>query len=276
MKKILSISVTLIMLALLSVSAFAAVGDNLAPSATVTAPYVSPWENSAALNDGVKPTKSDEATAGAEGVTARYGSWGGAQSNFETVAYTWEAAVTVDSVGIFFATNVSHDDWVATGGLCIPASYTIQYWNGTEYVNVTGGTGYVTAPDVVNVTKFDAVTTTSIQVTFTKFTDAELTSDAMNAEIANIQTWYDTEYPDENRTATADDVLAYRGIGLYEIEVYEAAAKSEQTDNQNNQDKVEPDNQSKGEEKAPQTSVAIVALATLAVVSGAYIASRKH
>lgn len=275
MKKLLSISVTLIMLALLSVSAFAATGDNLAPSATVTAPYVSAWENPAALNDGIKPTKSDEATATAEGVTVRYGSWAGAFSNYETIAYTWETAVTVDSVGIFFAINVSHDTWVAEGGLYAPSSYTIQYWNGTEYVDVTGGTGYGVALDVVNVTKFDKVTTTSVQVTFTKFTDAELNSEAMTAEVANIQAWYDSEYPDENLTATADDALAYRGIGLYEVEVYEAAVEPE-NEKTDNQDEIKPDDQTKAEEKAPQTSVAIIALAALAVVSGAYIASKKH
>lgn len=275
MKKILSLSVTLIMLAVLSVSAFAAVGDNVAPNATVEAPYCSDWESPAALNDGVVPSKSDEATASGEGAI-RYGSWAGAFSNYETVSYTWETAVTVDSIGIFFGYNVSHESWVAEGGLYAPASYTVQYWNGTEYVNVTNGTGYGVALDVLNVTKFDKVTTTSIQVTFTKFTDAELNSEAMAAEVANIQAWYDSDYPDENLTATADDALGYRGIGVYEVEVYEAAADSDNTDNGKTTGDATVNTTDKKEEKAPQTSVAIVALAALAVASGAYIASKKH
>ena len=267
MKKIIAIAVAVLVLSTLSVSVFAAEDDNLALSATVNAPYCSTWENPAALNDGVIPSASDEATAAGEGV-ARYGSWGGAYSNYETVAYEWAEAVTVDSIGVFFGYNVTHDDWVISGGLQIPTSYTVQYWNGSEYVDVTNGNGYGVAADVLNVTTFDAVTTTSVQITFCKLTDAELSSDAMIAEIANIQAWYDTEYPEEGLVATADDALGYRGIGLYEIEVYEASAEGGENNEESNEENTETG--------APQTGVATVVLAVAAMLSGAYIVSKKH
>lgn len=281
MKKILVITLAVLMLISLSIPAFAADGDNLATTATVSAPFCSSWESSAALNDAVVPSASDEATAGAEGA-ARYGSWGSAYSNYETISYSWEEAVTVDSVGIFFGYNVTREDFVTSGGLHIPASYTVQYWNGTEFVDVTNGNGYGVSPDVLNVTTFDAVTTYAIQITFCKLTETECASESLAAEVANIQAWYDTEYPDEGLVATVDDALAYRGLGIYEVEVYEASAEEEEPDQsqpeENEPEENEPEENEPKEDadKAPQTGVAAVALAVIALISGAYIVFEKH
>ncbi len=239
MKKILSLSIILAMLAVLSVSVFAAAGDNVAPNATVEAPLCSSWEHPEAVNDGVVPTASSEANAGD---AVRYGSWGMAETNYETIAYTWDSEVTVDSVGIFFAIDVeSREAWFESSGLHIPASYTIQYWNGTEYVDVTNGSGYGIELDTMNVTTFDEVTTTSIQITMVKCSDEEL--EALIAATG----------------ATTEEFIGYYGLGVYEIEVYETG-ETEPTE----------------ETKAPQTGVAIIALAIATLASGAYVVSKKR
>ncbi len=222
MKKILVMIMAVAMIAMMSVSVFAA-GENIAPSATINAPLCSSWEVAAGINDGTYPAATFDQ------VPPHYGSWGSAVDNFETVGYTWDEEVTIDSIGLFFWRDTAdRATWLASGGINLPASYTVQYWNGEAYVDVTNAEGLGIAEDTMNVTTFDAVTTTSIQITMAKFT------------------------ADEEAGANAG--YASSGLGIYEFEVYAAGA----------------------DENAPQTGFATVALAVAAVLSGAYIASKKR
>ena len=224
MKKILSAIMVIAMIAMFSVSVFAA-GENLALTATINAPLCSSWESAAAINDGAYP----EGSFSADGYT-HYGSWGSAVDNYETVSYSWDSEVTVDSIGLYFWRDTAdRPSWVANGGINYPAAYTVQYWNGTEYVDVANASGLGVDGDVMNVTTFDAVTTTSIQITMEK-----LTADEIGEGID----------------------FASRGLGIYEFEVYAAEGDA-------------------GED-APQTGFATAALAVVAVLSGAYIVTKKH
>lgn len=214
MKKVVSLAVTAIVLALTPVGVNAALHKNVAPDATVDAPYCSYWEAPSALSDGVVPSSSAD-----EDVT-RYGSWGSAASNVESLTYFWKGEVTVDSVGVYFAVDGTRAEWLAEGGLHTPAAYKVQYRDGDEYVDVSGAAGLDVKTDVMNVTTFDSVTTDSIRFVFYKVTDAEYNGDALASAVYETQKYYDETYPDEGYVATVDDELAFRGIGIYEIEVY--------------------------------------------------------
>lgn len=206
MKKILSAIVVIAMIAMLSVSVFAA-DENLATTATVNAPFCSGWENAAAINDGAYP----EGSFSADGYT-HYGSWGSATDNYETLSYSWDSEVTVDSIGLYFWRDTAdRPSWVANGGINYPAAYTVQYWNGTEYVDVTGVVGGGVDEDVMNQTFFDEVTTTSLQFTLIKFTADEDAEHGFSAY---------AEYTGDGTEAGAPQDPSTRGMGLFEIEVY--------------------------------------------------------
>ena len=233
MKKILVIAMAVAMIAVMSVCTFAA--ENIAADATVDVPFCAGWETPAAINDGSYGETSFEPDGS---VHKHYGSWGSCTENTETLSYTWESEVTIDSIGLFFwRDSPDRDTWLANGGIWLPASYTIQYWNGTEYVDVANASGLAVAEDVMNVTTFDAVTTTSIQLTMKKVTDAEL--------------------------ETVTD-FAPHGLGITEWEVYASAGED---GGEGGEGDIVP---------APQTGFVTVALAIVALGSGAYIVSKKH
>ncbi len=184
---------------------------SLAPKATIDAPYCASWESSAILNDG----QWNETTfLAASGGTA-YGSWSMSQMT-ETITYTWEEAVTVDAIGMFFWRDKdSRETWLTGGGICGPADYTVQYLNDAgEYVDVTGVVGGDVAEDVMNVMWFDEITTTSLQFTLIKFTDAEDDTYKFSEYEQYIADGGDAEA----EGAPADPSI--RGMGLFEIEVY--------------------------------------------------------
>lgn len=182
---------------------------SIAPTASVVnAPYCSSWESWAGLNDGDVP----KLTNGGSG--AHYGSWSMAQTS-ETISYEWDEAVTVDGIGLFFwHDTASREVWLSSGGINSPASYTVQYLNEDgEYVDVTNGSGYEVLDDTMNQTFFDAVTTTSIQITMYKFTADEDAQYGFSA------------YADYDGEETAEDAPtdpSTRGLGLFEFEVYAA------------------------------------------------------
>lgn len=186
---------------------------SIATRATVNAPFCASWETPGSINDGMWP----EATfLGSSGGTA-YGSWSMAGTT-ETISYEWDEAVTVDGIGLFFWRDKdTREYWLENGGICGPAAYTIQYLdeNG-EYVDVTNGEGYGVDEDVMNKTFFDAVTTTSIQVTLIKFTDAE----AGTYGFENYQSYVDGGGDTTAEGAPQDPSI--RGMGLFEFEVYAA------------------------------------------------------
>ena len=68
---------------------------------------------------------------------------------------TWSSDQTLDAADVYF-----FDD---NGGVRVPASYRLQYWNGTSYVDVASG-GNPVAVNQYNRVTFSQVSTTRLRV----------------------------------------------------------------------------------------------------------------
>ncbi|MFI7148939.1 Ig domain-containing protein [Nonomuraea sp. NPDC050022] len=119
---------------------------NLATSATPSASYTSPWESIAAINDGIDPPSSNDT------VNRRWGTW--PNTGAQWAELTWPAAQTIRSADVYF-----FDD---NDGVRLPASWKLQYWNGTAYVDIPGT--YPTALNAYNHVTFTGVNTTKLRV----------------------------------------------------------------------------------------------------------------
>lgn len=128
----------------------AAVGDrvNVAPSATPSASYTSPWEDVTAINDGIDPPQSNDDQ------NPRWGTW--PEEGTQWSQLTWEDPVRVDSADVYF-----FDDG---GGVRVPASWKIQYWDGDSFVDVGNPSGYPTEVDSYNEVGFEPVTTSRLRI----------------------------------------------------------------------------------------------------------------
>ena len=122
---------------------------NYAQLATATCSYTSPWENCAGIKSGVDPTTSSPGTG------VGWGTWpnGGEQ----WMQLNWDEAVTTNRTEIYW-----YDDG---GGVQVPGSWVLQYWDGSAWVEVPNPSGYATEISQYNVTTHDAVTTTAMRVT---------------------------------------------------------------------------------------------------------------
>ncbi|HEV2783809.1 MAG TPA: discoidin domain-containing protein [Actinophytocola sp.] len=120
---------------------------NVAPDGTASASYTSPWENVAAVNDEIDPPSSND------GVNPRWGTW--PNEGEQWVQIDWATPVTVDASDMYF-----FDD---NGGVRVPASWRIQYWDGAAFVDVAESSGYDTAINQYNRTTFGTVTTTRMR-----------------------------------------------------------------------------------------------------------------
>ncbi|MGW0591140.1 hypothetical protein [Streptosporangium sp. NPDC002607] len=130
-------------------AAAAAPGDgNLAVNATATASYTSPWESVAAIKDDIDPAQSNDT------VNPRWGTW--PQTGAQWAELTWAQPQALRSAQVYF-----FDD---NGGVRVPASWRLQYWNGSAYADVTGASGYPTAVNAYNRVTFTGVTTTRLRV----------------------------------------------------------------------------------------------------------------
>jgi len=123
---------------------------NVAIEGTVTASYVSPWESLAGLNDEYEPTSS------ADRGHPIYGNWD-TRGSEQWVQYDFDRPFTLSSSEVYW-----FDD---NDGIDLPASFYIQYWTGTDWVEVSDPSAYGVLPDQYNVTSFDPVTTTKIRLT---------------------------------------------------------------------------------------------------------------
>jgi hypothetical protein len=121
---------------------------NLAPSATPSASYTSPWESVAALNDNIDPPSSNDT------VNPRWGTWPNQGQQWGEL--TWSSSVTLNRAQVYF-----FDD---NQGIDLPASWRLQYWNGSTYVDVPGASGYPVVGNQYNQVTFTAVTTTRLRV----------------------------------------------------------------------------------------------------------------
>ncbi|MFD1179431.1 DUF5695 domain-containing protein [Paenibacillus puldeungensis] len=124
---------------------------DIALLATASTSFVSSWESLAGLNDGYTPLNSND-----RGHPV-YGNWDNPNTT-QWVQYEWDKSYKIDRVDVYW-----FDD---NQGIDLPASYTIQYWDGSAWVNVSGasGSGYGLLPDQYNTTTFTPVATNKIRL----------------------------------------------------------------------------------------------------------------
>jgi hypothetical protein len=121
---------------------------DLATSATPSASYTSPWEHVTAINDGIFPTSSNDSQ------DFRWGCW--PMTGEQWIELDWNQPVTTNGSSVYFL-----DDG---GGVRLPASWRVQYWDGSAFVDVTHPSAYPAADDTFNAVTFDPVTTTRLRV----------------------------------------------------------------------------------------------------------------
>jgi hypothetical protein len=121
---------------------------DLALSASPSASYTSPWEHVTAINDGVYPTSSNDSS------DIRWGCW--PMTGNQWIELDWTSPITTNGSSVYFL-----DDG---GGVRLPSSWVIQYWNGSAWVNVPNPSSYPAADNVFNGVSFDPVTTTKLRV----------------------------------------------------------------------------------------------------------------
>lgn len=121
---------------------------NIASKAKVTTSYCSPWESNAALNDGFTPTNSNDRTH------AVYGNW--PKTDTQWVQYTFDKEYTISKSDIYWFKD--------NGGIDVPSSYKIKYWNGSNWADVSNASGLNNKANSFNTTTFTPVKTTSIVI----------------------------------------------------------------------------------------------------------------
>lgn len=124
---------------------------NLAGQATASTSYCSTWETTSALNDGVDPTSS------ADRSSTVYGNW--PETGTQWVEYDFNQKYKISSCDVYWFKD--------GGGIDVPASYKITYWNGSAWVPVANPKGLGVAVDKYNTTKFTSVTTNKIRIEMT-------------------------------------------------------------------------------------------------------------
>ncbi len=129
-------------------------GTNLATSATAVCSYTSSWESCAAINTGGDPANSN-----IPGINqgTRWGTW--PQSGAQWADLRWSSAQSLRRAQVYF-----FDD---NQGIDLPSSWSLQYWNGSAYVNVPGASGYPIVANQYNTVTFTAVNTTRLRVALT-------------------------------------------------------------------------------------------------------------
>ncbi len=124
---------------------------DLALTATPSASYASPWTTITAINNGIFPIQSSDDSD----LTPYWGTWPMAGTQY--MELDWNSPITTNGTSVYFA-----DDG---GGLQLPASWVVQWWDGSQWQNVTDVTpNYPEADNVFNAVTFDPVTTTKLRV----------------------------------------------------------------------------------------------------------------
>ncbi|MFF3444960.1 discoidin domain-containing protein, partial [Streptosporangium sp. NPDC002721] len=116
-----------------------------------SASYTSAWESVAALNDGIDPPSSNDT------VNPRWGTW--PQTGQQWADLTWSSARTLNRADVYF-----FDD---EDGIDMPASWKLQYWNGTAYTDVPGASSYGVTKNQYNTVTFPNLSTTRLRVLLT-------------------------------------------------------------------------------------------------------------
>ncbi|HWG15902.1 MAG TPA: NEW3 domain-containing protein [Streptosporangiaceae bacterium] len=119
-------------------------------TATASASSTSPWTTVSAVNNGIYPIQSSDDND----LTPYWGDW--PATGQQWVELDWNSPITTTGSQVYFA-----DDG---GGLALPASWQVQYWNGTDWVAVSNPSSYLAADNVFNDVTYDSVTTTKLRV----------------------------------------------------------------------------------------------------------------
>jgi hypothetical protein len=101
-----------------------------------------------AINDGVYPTSSNDSQ------DIRWGCW--PETGTQWIELDWTQPITTNGSSVYFL-----DDG---GGVRLPASWVVQYWNGSAWTNVANPSAYPAADNTFNAVSFDSVTTTKLRV----------------------------------------------------------------------------------------------------------------
>lgn len=124
---------------------------NLALNASPSCSFTSSWESCAAINTGGDPASSN---TGAPNQGNRWGTW--PQQGQQWAELTWPSAQTISRSQVYFFADGE--------GVGLPASWRLQFWNGSAYVDVPGATGYPTVANQYNIVTFPPVSTTRLRV----------------------------------------------------------------------------------------------------------------
>lgn len=129
-------------------SSFASVGANLAPAAEPSASFTSGDTSVKALNDEATPRRSRDRRQGA------YGNW--PHRGTEWVEYRWDRPISTEQIEVYW--------WDDRQGVRWPETCKLLFWDGQEYVPVTGAEGHGVELDKFNVTTFDKVQTKRLRL----------------------------------------------------------------------------------------------------------------
>ena len=138
-------------------SSTAPLEGNIAPLATATASYTSPWNAVTAVNDG--------STTGAS-----WGTW--PQVGEQWVQLEWDRIVTVDRAGVQFFRDAPDESGV---GMIPPSSWVLQYVDLAtgEWRDVDTADAYGRSSDALNEVAFAPVTTTKLRAVMQAWGAAE-------------------------------------------------------------------------------------------------------
>lgn len=125
----------------------------------IEASYTAAWNNLYAINNGVKGFGEL-----ANGET--WGSWDvdGNRPAEQWLRYGWAEEIHAEQVNVYFWTDTD----TPGGGVHVPASWALQYWNedAADWKDVTllEGEAYTCTKGAVNTVKFETVTTTQLRL----------------------------------------------------------------------------------------------------------------
>ncbi len=125
-----------------------AVISPIAKAATPSASYTSSWESVLALNDQIDPVNSSDRSSYVWGCWDRTGA--------QWIQYDFDKTYAISRTDIYWFSD--------GGGLMAPASWSLQYWNGSSWVNVANPSGYGVALDRWNTCTFTSVSTSRIRL----------------------------------------------------------------------------------------------------------------
>ncbi|MET7399018.1 family 43 glycosylhydrolase [Dactylosporangium sp. NPDC005572] len=128
---------------------------NVGPIATPTASYTAGWNSVGALNDNADPANPGQAQL--------WGTWSGTRPATQWVQYEWSRPIRLTGAELKFWRDSNR----GTGdGVAEPDGWSLQYWDGTAWVDVTGASGnpvYGTSTTAFNTVTFTPVTTSRLR-----------------------------------------------------------------------------------------------------------------